>query len=174
MRHTTSILLWWLSWLAAPGASAQGSADGQQLRMRLEISVYNQIEMQLMEPVATLSVNNVAPGRQNSNSVVNNQFAVVSNEPYGITVTTGSNFLQSGDGRIPVSTISMNVLGSSENDWLYPIQSLSTRHQNLSKMAPPTASQSYSIMYRLKPDRTISRASAGTYYASLVFTITSE
>lgn len=136
--------------------------------------MHNQIEMQLNKKVAQVVFNKKKDSMPSTNGLVQNQFVVVSNAPYSISVAATTPYLINGADRIPMSSVSMSVWGAGKQNWHQSINALSTQPQTLSRMAPSTLSQAYSIMYRVRPLRPVIHATAGIYQASLLFTTTQE
>lgn len=173
MRSVPYSILLMICWLLATCVHAQEKKQSQA-RSPLEVTIDNQIEMQLNAQTATVVFNQRTNKRRELNGLVPNQFVVVSNSPYSISVTALTPYLSSSTDRIPMSSVSLAVTGTGGAKWISPVQALSTQAQTLSRMAPPTVSQPYSIVYRVRPLRQITHAAAGSYYASLVFTMTQE
>lgn len=145
-----------------------------QLSTRLEVVVQSHIELQLNQQVAEVVFQKYRDSAQINNGLVQNQFVIVSNAPYSISVAAATPYLTNDVDRIPMSSVGLNIVGAGSQPWVQPVSALSTRPQLLSRMAPPTLSQPYSIMYRVRPLRQVTHAAAGNYHAGLMFLTTQE
>lgn len=174
MHNYLAMLFFVLAGLLPVRALCQVEGKSEDRALQLEIAVEDQLGMRIVEPGLSIVLDSIILGKQTARIVLDNQFIVASNTPYSITVTAAKAYLVNDQGQIPISAISMTLVGIEAAEWRNQISSLSTRPQPLAKMAPPTLGQPYSIAYRVKPDRRVAGATAGSYRASLMFTMTQE